>query len=206
MNPDRVDQLLRRASDDVRATVVRHTVPPPIEALGDRGHPIRRSVLGVAAVTVTVSLGLAIVGDRTTRVPPTIEAPGPESTVELEVPAAAAAAAIDDLCVGVVGIATVLADPPDETDAWVALGDELDDLAAQLARSRSGLDADTTRRYDRFVALAGQAVSLGAQGGFTPAGVRSHDAVAVAGDLVEFVAVPGCELQLPRSNDEEDQG
>lgn len=199
MNSERVDQILRRASDDVRATVVRHSVPPPIESLGDRGHPIRRSVLGVAAATVTVSLGLAIVGNRGTT---PVEAPG--STIALEVPPAAAG--FDDLCSRVVDIAGVLADRPDDTGTWVALGDELDVLATRLDRSRSGLDEDSTRRYDRFIALTDQAVSLGAEGGYTPAEVRADTAVAVAQELVEFVAVPGCELRLPRSNDEEDPG
>lgn len=201
MNDDRVDQLLRRASDDVRATVVRHAVPPPIEALGGRGHPIRRSVLGLIAVTSMVSLGLALVDNvGPTTTPPIEEAPGPVPTVE--VPATAPAG--DDLCRRVVGITGTLADPPADTVAWSAIGDDLDGLTAQLSRTRSELDAETARRYDRFVALAGQAVSLGAQGGFSPAGVRADDAVAVADDLVESVAVPGCELTLPRSDDDQE--
>lgn len=200
MNPERVDQVLRRASDDVHATIVRHTVPPPIEILtGDR-HPIGRSLLGVAAVTVAVAVGLAIVADTTRSVHTPIDAPGPVSTVGLEVPPASTST--DDLCVRVVRIAEVLVDPPGEITTWVALGDQLDDLAAGVAQAGPTIDDDTTRRYDRFLALAGQAVSLGAAGGFTPAAVRADDAVAVADDLVQFVAVPGCELRRPPTDDE----
>lgn len=201
MSSDRVDQLLRRASDDVRATVVRHTVPPPIE-LVERRHPVRRTLLEVAAIAAVVSLGLFMLGDRRTSVHEPIEAPSPVSTVVREVPPAAPG--VDELCVRVVGVAEALVDPQDDVVVWVTLGDDLDHLATQLARHRAGLEAETARRYDRFVALAGEAVSLGSQGGFTPARVRADDALAVAADLVEFVVVPGCEFERPPSSDAED--
>ena len=204
MSPDRVDQLLRRASDDVRATIVRHAEPPPIELLDHRRHPVGRAAIGLVAITVMVTLGLAIVGDRSPSMAPPIDAPPPPSSLAQEAPPVAAG--VDDLCTRVVGIADVLADPPNDTDVWAGLGDELDVVATRLDRTRSELDADTARRYDRFVALAGQAVVLGTQGGFTPARVRADDAVAVAAELVEFVARPGCELELPRSSDDKEPG
>lgn len=199
MNADRVEQLLRRASDDVHATVVRHTVPPPIESLEGRDHTVTRALAGVAAVAITVSVGVALIGDRSGSVPPAIEAPPPASTLVRDVPPGASG--IDDLCHRVVQIAGALADPPTDTDGWAAIDAELDVLSDRVTESRSALDADTVRRYDRFVVLTGQAVSLGTQGGFTPAGVRADDALRVADDLVEFVDVPECELRRPASGD-----
>jgi hypothetical protein len=101
----------------------------------------------------------------------------------------------------VVQIAGALADPPTEIDGWAAIDADLDVLSDRVNESRSTLDTDTVRRYDRFVVLTGQAVSLGTQGGFTPAGVRADDALRVADDLVDFVDVSECELHRPPSSD-----
>jgi hypothetical protein len=192
VNDDRVDQLLRRAADDVNA-MVRSVTPPPIDDLGGRrSWPAAMVTMVSILLVVAGGVGLVLLVEHDDVVapaaPPIDEArTTPVLSESLEHP-----------CHSVIDISDILADPPTSIPPWVDLGVRIDELEARVATANPSEPA--ARRYERFVALARQAAELGAAGGFTPARLPAGDAVAVAEDLVEFVAVRGC--QFPQTEDD----
>lgn len=186
MNDARIDQLLRRAADDVNAAV-RSATPPPIDELGgQRSRSTTVVTLVCAVLVVAAGVGLVLLGERDDAIAPAV-APLPEaSTAEDAGPSR-------HPCQSVVDISRVLESRPASTEVWADLAVQIDELEALV--STADVADPAVRRYERFVALARQAAELGAAGGFTPATSPADDALAVAEDLVEFVAAPDCRFR-----------
>jgi hypothetical protein len=180
---DRIERLLRRSADEVRAKVVLRTSPPPIEELGHgRGG---RGWLTVAASLIVVVAGLvalaiSIDGSGDGPAPPVATLP---------------AASTAPLCQAVAAATTDLEVPPTDVAAWAAVGKQLDRVDA--AGAEVDLTADGARRLDRFQLLAGLAVQGGLAGEQLPASARAVEAAAVGRDLVDFLAVPTCTVSDP---------
>lgn len=185
MNDDRVERMLRRASDDVRATVVRSADPPPIDDLDRSQTPRMVTFLSLLLLVGGAWLTVTVVRDE---VPAPAQPPPTPSPLQ-PTPAMTTAA---DLCSQVVEITKLLTDPPTSVGDWTMIGDELDTLATRVGAANPS--ESVARRYERFIVLARQAVDLGEQSGFTPAKLRADNAVAVAVDLIGFVDVPGCDV------------
>jgi hypothetical protein len=182
-----VDRALRRASDDVLATVVRTADPPAVASLDRprRSSPAIAYVLAAATIAGVFALGRIRQGDddlAPAAVAPTITslAAGTSSAATAPIGAAVTGA---DVCAEVATVAIELAALPTEVEAWEDIGRRVDRIEAALADA--DLDEAGRRDIARFVVLAGRAAELGADGGSYPARPMAGDAVVVAASIAE---------------------
>lgn len=178
---DRVERRLRRSADDIRATIVQRTAPPPLDDL-ERRSPL----LSVAAVLLVVGglLGMALV--LTTGDDESVAPSEPVPVVEAS------------LCEQVAELTVGLEPPPIDGDGWRLIAVQHAQLAtaieAEDGASGERLDPDVLRRFDRFMLLVGLAVEDGIAGRLLPAASRAVDAAAVGRDLVAALGRDGCSV------------
>lgn len=169
-----VERVLRSAADEVRATVVRDAVPPPFGDL-DRGSPSWVK-LAAAAILLVGSVGLALMSA-------TPDATGPvelSSAPNLSI----GAPTVADVCHDIGAVVSGLAEPPDDAGRE-HLAEHVDRLRA-AARHLADLtpSAEVQRRFDRFVAIAGLAVTTRVSGPALTTDERSWQAVALGEALL----------------------
>lgn len=187
MNEFDVDRALRRASDDVLATVVRTAAPPPVASL-DRArpfHPALAYVLVAAAIAGVFALGRIRQGDHELAPaadPPTVTAHTGETSPAAS-PSTAVVVSGVDLCADVATVASMLTEVPTEADVWEDIGRRVDRIDAALVHA--DLAEVDRRAVARFVVLAGRAADLGIDGGSYPARPVADDAVVVAAGIAE---------------------
>jgi hypothetical protein len=188
-----VERRLRRASDDVRASV-RSVMPRPLEDLD------RRPGRGVLAVGVTVMLvvGLLVVAGQ--RHDPSMRAETFSTTLQ--------ETARSRTCRAVVAIAGDMVDAPRSVDAWLDVSVSLDRLASMIDEAeRTGeLGADDVRRLRRFGAYGRDAAAAGESGGFGATGLPAGQATILAEVIVRDLPVSGCHMptatDLPKRSDD----
>lgn len=188
---ERVDRMLRRASDDVSATITRSATPPPLDEL-DRPRSWWATATAVALLLAGVVAALVVVLDRSgddqlVATDPSIASQESTSGVP------GATRTPSELCRAVTDVATDLAAGPSTPAEWRAFAVEVDELSVVV--EGSVLSEPVRRRSERFVALARDAAELGAGGGNTPAAVRGDEALAVAREFVGFAKVPDCRFE-----------
>lgn len=195
MNHD-VEWRLRRASDDVRASV-RDVVPGPVEDLDRRPG---RVVLGVGA-TLVLLVGLVVAGDRG----------DPSSPAATEIVAPPASTLRSRTCEAVVALTSDMVDAPRTVEAWHAVSAALDRLESTIdeAQRAGELDDVDVRRLQRFVAYGRDAATAGVTGGFAPTGVPVGQAEILAEVAVRDLDTPGCRMPTtpatsPNSTDPSD--
>lgn len=170
-----VERVLRGAADEVRATVVRDAVPPPLEGL-DRSAPPWVRLVAVATLLVGFA-ALALVLAATS-------APGP---VEMSSGTAGdESVSAVSVCMDIDAVVRRL---DERSDASV---DDLAEVVGTLDRLRAATrrlteitpSAEVHRRLDRFVALADLAVVAALDGPSSTAVERSWQAVALGEALL----------------------
>lgn len=169
-----VERVLRAAADEVRATVVRDAVPPPLGDL-DRGSPSWVK-LAAAAILVVGSAGLALVLATSDPTGPVELSDAPNLSI--------GAPTVADVCTDIGAVVGALAEPTDDA-APEHLGEHVDRLRA-AARHLADLtpSAEVQRRFDRFVAIAGLAVTTRASGPTSTTDEHSWQAVALGEALL----------------------
>lgn len=193
-----VDRALRRASDEVLATVVRTAEPPAVASLdrARRFSPAVAYVLVTAAILGVFALGRIRQGDQElvpAAVPPTV--PALSGTPPTSTASTQAVVTRADLCAEVAAVAAELAALPTAVETWEDIRRRIDRIGAVLAEADLG-EADR-RDIARFVVLAGRAAELGANGGSYPAQPMADDAVVVAASIAE--RFDGCTINSSSS-------
>jgi hypothetical protein len=189
---ERVDRRLRRASDDVLATVARTATPPPLDRFDGR-HPGRLVATCATALLVVVGLVTLRVSTGDHRTATTASTAAAASSVEAR---AGRPATEVGLCPLVADAAAFLATEPVDATSWVAVGADVEAIGALV--ESADLPDGRRRSYDRFIDLARHAVELGSSGGAYPARVPAEKAVVVARRLAAAAGVDGCVVDARR--------
>jgi hypothetical protein len=188
-----VEWRLRRASDDVRASV-RDVVPRPVEDFDRR--PGRFVV--VVAATLVLLFGLVVAGHR--------DDPSSPAATEILAPVQAPALR-NSTCAAVVALTSDMVDAPRTVEAWHDVSAALDRLESTIyeaQRARELDDADV-RRLERIVAYGRDAAAAGVTGGFASTGLPVGQAEILAEVAVRDFDTPGCRMPTsPNSTDPSD--